>query len=85
MSSNQRPPAGAGQQRQQRVPACGSCQTPMQPLMQMPVRVGGPQAGFVFFRELQEMKEGVLILDTYRCPNCRKLEFYDLDLSMPQR
>lgn len=53
--------------------------------MQMPVRVGGPQAGFTLFREFQEMDERILILDTYRCPNCRRLEFYDVDMSLPNR
>jgi hypothetical protein len=67
----------------QRLPPCLMCKTPMQPLMQMPVRVGGPHSGFVLFRELQEMEERVLVLDTYRCPKCRRLEFFDGDMSLP--
>lgn len=66
-------------------PPCGLCRTEMQPLMQMPVRVGGPDSGFVLFRQLQEMGESILVLDTYRCPRCGKLEFFDLDLSLPRR
>ena len=53
--------------------------------MQMPVRVGGPEAGLVLFRQWQEMDERILVLDTYRCPNCRRLEFFDLDMSLPTR
>jgi hypothetical protein len=67
------------------LPPCIRCNTPMQPLMQMPVRTGGPDSGFVFFRNLQEMEERLLILDTYRCPRCRRLEFFDLDMSLPNR
>lgn len=66
-------------------PLCTLCRTEMQPLMRMPVRVGGPESGFVLFRQLQEMGETILMLDTYRCPRCGKLEFFDLDLSLPQR
>jgi hypothetical protein len=27
----------------------------------------------------------VLALDVYRCPNCRWVEFFDLDMSLPER
>lgn len=64
---------------------CVMCRTPMEPLMQMPVRVGGPSGGFVFFREFQEMDERILVLDAYRCPSCRRLEFFDLDMSLPNK
>jgi predicted nucleic-acid-binding Zn-ribbon protein len=30
------------------------------------------------------MTEGVLPLDVVRCDNCRRVEFYDLDLSLPE-
>lgn len=77
---NQQPPANV-----RKVPSCVLCKTPMQPVMQMPVRVGGPEAGLIFFRDIQELDERILILDTYRCPNCRRLEFFDLDMSLPNR
>jgi hypothetical protein len=57
----------------------------MEPLMQMPVRVGGPEGGIVFFRGFKELDERILVLDTYRCPNCRRLEFFDVDMSLPNR
>src|SRR5687767_11340000 len=69
----------------QRTPPCALCKTAMEPLMQMPIRVGGPNSGLVFFREWQEMDERILVLDTYRCPNCRRLEFFDLDMSLPYK
>ncbi len=71
------------QKQSSTLPTCLRCGTAMQPLMRMPVRVGGPGSGFVFFRSIQEMDERVLQLDTYRCPRCGRLEFYDLDLSLP--
>ena len=64
----------------QNYPKCLRCNVQMQPLMQMPVRTGGVSGFFVDFGELSEK---ILILDTYRCPNCRKLEFFDLDASLP--
>lgn len=58
------------------VPLCALCRTPMQPLMQMPINIGGGA----------RMTDGtILMLDTYRCPNCRRIDFFDLDLSLPKR
>jgi hypothetical protein len=54
----------------------------MEPLMQMQVRVGGGQG---FWSGYQQMDERILVLDTYRCPHCRRLEFFDLDMSLPQK
>jgi hypothetical protein len=31
------------------------------------------------------MTEGVLPLDVYRCDTCARVEFFDLDLSLPSR
>ncbi|HKO97816.1 MAG TPA: hypothetical protein VJU86_12535 [Pyrinomonadaceae bacterium] len=82
MSSNLNQQRSANDER---MPPCVLCRTPMEPVMQMPVRVGGPNSGMVFFREWQEMDERILILDTYRCPNCRRLDFFDLDMSLPYK
>lgn len=65
-----------------RVPPCLLCHTAMEPLMQMQVRVGGGQG---FWGGYQQMDERILVLDTYRCPHCRRLEFFDLDMSLPQK
>jgi hypothetical protein len=64
------------------VPVCLRCNIDMEPLMQMPVRVGGSTG---FFANWGEMSERILTLDTFRCPRCRKLEFFDLDQSLPNR
>ena len=29
------------------------------------------------------LAERILVLDTFRCPGCPKLEFFDLDASLP--
>lgn len=65
-----------------KVPPCLLCYTPMEPLMQMQVRVGGGEG---FWSGYQQISEKILVLDTYRCPNCRRLEFFDLDGSLPNR
>lgn len=67
----------------QSLPACLLCGTAMQPLMQMNVRTGGSQGFHSAFSIISEMTQKTLNLDTYRCPNCTRLQFYDLDLSLP--
>ena len=76
MQNNQPP-----QQQNLRLPNCVRCNVTMQPLMRMPVRTGGISG---FFADWGEMGEKILTLDTYRCPRCRKLEFFDLDASLPE-
>ena len=29
--------------------------------------------------------ESLFLLNVYRCTNCRRVEFFDLDLSLPER
>jgi hypothetical protein len=70
------------QANNQSYPNCLRCNIPMQPIMQMPVRTGGISG---FFSDWGEYNEKILVLDTYRCPNCRKLEFFDLDVSLPNK
>ena len=31
------------------------------------------------------MTKGVFAFDVYRCPACRRVEFFDLDESLPSR
>lgn len=58
------------------VPVCALCRTAMEPVMQMPINIG---PGPTYY-------DGkILVLDTYRCPNCRRLDFFDLDVSLPKR
>lgn len=65
---------------------CATCKTPMEPLGQVPIRVGGTSGGWhLLLGEWADMTEGVFPLDVYRCPNCRHVQFFDLDLSLPNR
>lgn len=68
--------------QQVNLPSCLRCRVQMQFIMQIPIRTGGSQG---FFSDWGEWGERILLLDTYRCPNCRKLEFFDLDASLPKR
>lgn len=63
---------------------CAVCRRPMQPLGQLPIRTGGTSGGWhLLLGEWADMTEGVLPLDVFRCSTCRRVEFYDLDLSIP--
>lgn len=64
------------------LPNCLRCNIPLEPVMQLPLRAGGIQG---FFSGWGQMDERILVLDTYRCPKCRKLEFFDLDASLPNK
>lgn len=61
-------------------PKCLRCNVELKNLMKMPVRVGGITG---FFSGFGESSEKILTLDVFRCTNCRKLEFFDLDESLP--
>ncbi|MDQ4122395.1 MAG: hypothetical protein M3209_13230 [Acidobacteriota bacterium] len=67
----------------QALPVCLLCGTAMQPLMQMNLRTGGSQGFHSAFSLISEMTQKTLNLDTYRCPNCTRLQFYDMDSSLP--
>ena len=63
---------------------CFACRTPMRSLGQMPIRVGGTSGGWhLLLGEWADVTEGVLPLDIFRCDTCRRVEFFDLDLSLP--
>ncbi len=65
---------------------CSHCRTPMEPLGQIPIRTGGTTGGWhLLLGEWADIGEGVFPLDVYRCTSCRRVEFFDLDLSLPQR
>jgi hypothetical protein len=64
---------------------CYACHSPMQSLGQLPIRTGGTSGGWqLLFGTWAEVGEGVLPLDVYRCPKCRRIEFFDEDLSLPE-
>jgi hypothetical protein len=56
----------------------------MQFLGQLPIRTGGLKGPWhLFLGEWADVMEGVLPLDVYRCSQCKRVEFFDLDLSLP--
>jgi hypothetical protein len=63
---------------------CASCKLEMQSLGQVPVRVGGTTGGWhLLFGEWADVTEGTWKLDVYRCATCKRVEFFDEDLSLP--
>ena len=65
---------------------CSVCETPMQSLGQIPIRVGGISGGWhLLLGDMADVTEGVFPLDVYRCERCKRVEFFDLDLSLPER
>ena len=65
---------------------CSACKTPMQSLGQISMRTGGVKGGWhLLIGEWADMSEGVFPLDVYRCDRCKRVEFFDLDLSLPSR
>jgi hypothetical protein len=64
---------------------CSACDGEMKSLGQLPIRTGGISGGWhLLLGDWAEMSEGVLPLDVFRCPNCKRVEFFDLDLSLPE-
>lgn len=61
-------------------PKCLRCDSEMKKIMNMPVRTGGTTR---FWTNVMETAEEILTLEVFRCPRCRKLEFFDLDESLP--
>ena len=63
---------------------CSGCGSQMEPLGQLPLRTGGMTGGWhMFLGELADAGEGILKLDVFRCRECKRIEFFDLDLSIP--
>lgn len=65
---------------------CGVCKMEMESLGQIPIRVGGTSGGWhLLLGDWADLSEGVIPLDVFRCANCKRIEFFDLDLSLPAR
>jgi hypothetical protein len=65
---------------------CSRCNTPMQSLGQLPIRVGGTSGGWhLVLGEWADLGEKTLPLDVYRCATCTQVQFFDLALSIPGR
>jgi len=65
---------------------CPACKSEMDSLGQLPIRVGGTTGGWhLILGNWADMRESILPLDVYRCGTCKRVEFFDLDLSLPAR
>lgn len=65
---------------------CAVCKSELESLGQVPIRVGGTSGGWhLLLGEWADVSEGVFPLDVYRCPRCKRVEFFDLDQSLPGR
>lgn len=65
---------------------CYACQSKMQSLGQLPIRTGGVKGAWhLLLGDWADVAEGILPLDVYRCPQCKRVEFFDLDLSLPEQ
>lgn len=63
---------------------CSGCGSRMETLGRLPIRTGGVSGGWhMVFGELADAGEGIVELDVFRCRECKRVEFYDLDLSIP--
>lgn len=64
---------------------CSRCGNPMEALAQLPLRTGGTTGGWhIVFGQLADAEEEIVTLDFFRCRQCRRVEFFDLDLSIPR-
>ena len=65
---------------------CFVCKNQMLSLGAIPIRVGGTSGGWhLLFGEWADVGEKTLSIDMYRCDHCRRVDMYDLDLSLPHR
>jgi len=56
----------------------------MTSLGQLPIGGGGTSGGWhLLFGNLADLSEGMVALDAYRCDTCKRVEFFDLDSSLP--
>jgi hypothetical protein len=63
---------------------CAACKTPMDSLGQIPIRTGGTSGTWhLLMGEWADMSEDTMPLDVYRCSDCKRVEFFDLDESLP--
>ena len=63
---------------------CPACKSEMESLGQLPIRVGGTTGGWhLLLGNWADMRESILPLDVYRCKSCKRVEFFDMDLSLP--
>ena len=64
---------------------CSACHIPMQPLGQIPIRTGGTAGGWhLRVGEWADIGNGVFPLDVLRCRRCKRVELFDLGMSLPE-
>lgn len=64
---------------------CQTCKVQMTSLGQVPIRVGGTSGGWhLLLGNLADSGEDVWPLDVYRCSSCKRVELFDMDLSLPE-
>lgn len=61
---------------------CLRCSIALEKVMNMPVRTGGTTG---FWTNVMESSEKILTFEIFRCPRCKKVEFFDLDESLPNK
>jgi len=58
---------------------CASCQSPMQSLGEISLRIGGTTGGWhLLFGQWADANEDLFPLDLFRCTKCKRVEFFDL-------
>ena len=63
---------------------CSTCKSEMDSLGQLPIRVGGTTGvRHLLLGNWADVKESLMPLDVFRCARCKRVEFFDLDLSLP--
>jgi len=83
----------AARQRQQEAAAaraaaiaqvkCAGCGGSMQSFGKVPIRTGGSSGGMhLLAGEWADVGERLMVLDLFRCGECRRVDFYDMDLQL---
>ena len=67
-------------------PECNTCKKLLNSMGQIGLRTGGMSGTASFlFGNWADINEKVIYFDIYRCDNCGRLEFFDLDKSLPRK
>jgi hypothetical protein len=65
---------------------CAGCGGAMESFGKVPLRIGGSTGGFhLLMGAFAGAGERLMTLDLLRCRECRRVEFYDLDLQLGRR
>jgi hypothetical protein len=65
---------------------CPSCQSPMQSLGEVSIRVGGTSGGWhLIAGAWADLGEDLFPLDVYLCSRCKRVEFFDLQNRLAEK